>query len=314
MNILPRILSKIKKIFNIALQVSNMTIFPIYEFLYSDDKPRNQHPVFLLGAPRSGTTLLMQIIATVYDIGYITNRHCRFYGAPCLIEHFGKKPRYNSDYKSEFGRTRGCAEPHECGSWWYRFFRKKPRYVELNSTTKLNMYLFKRSVNSMTKCFNKVVVYKNPHASLRLGPILRNIKNARFIRLKRNILDNASSLLEARKINTGAYENWWSMEPPGYEKLLGLEPEDQVIQQIKMIYSTIDSDLRKFNCPDNRVHDISYEDLCDNPEREMQRLGKFFVDNNMKVKKKTLSPPPFKRNKDIRIRSELYRSLIKKCN
>lgn len=103
-------------------------------FLVLDpDQPLPHPPIFFVGAPRSGSTLMIQVITDTFDLGYISNRHCQWYGAPALAERLFRplRDKPGSDYRSEQGATKGEYAPAECGQWWYRFFRQSPPYVTL---------------------------------------------------------------------------------------------------------------------------------------------------------------------------------------
>ena len=68
----------------------NINFFSYLEVLFA---PNSQlklpyPPVFILGAPRSGSTLLMQVISDSLDVGYLNNFHCKFYGAPSIFNGF----------------------------------------------------------------------------------------------------------------------------------------------------------------------------------------------------------------------------------
>jgi len=47
----------------------------------SGDTPLRYPPLFIIGPPRTGSTLLYQLVVQRFDVGYLANRHCRLYGA-----------------------------------------------------------------------------------------------------------------------------------------------------------------------------------------------------------------------------------------
>jgi len=99
-------------------------------------------PIFFLGAPRSGSTLAIQVITDSFDIGYMSNKHCKWFGVPFLVGKLKKTVKGRSNYNSEYGITFGDSESSECGEWWYRFFRRKPAYVALNDVDQNKMIFF----------------------------------------------------------------------------------------------------------------------------------------------------------------------------
>jgi hypothetical protein len=74
--------------------------------------PLNHPPVFIVGAPRSGSTLLYQLIVVRFDVGYLSNLHCRLYGAPSLVERMaGRRLEPPAVFSSDHGRTDWLAAP-----------------------------------------------------------------------------------------------------------------------------------------------------------------------------------------------------------
>lgn len=45
-------------------------------------------PTFILGPPRCGSTLAIQVMIEALDVGYMSNAHCRWHGAPAVAEWF----------------------------------------------------------------------------------------------------------------------------------------------------------------------------------------------------------------------------------
>jgi hypothetical protein len=70
------------------------------------------------GVPRSGSTLLTQVITSALDVGSIDNLTATFCKAPVSGIRLSRKllPRRNtSSFQSAFGRTMAINEPHEFG-------------------------------------------------------------------------------------------------------------------------------------------------------------------------------------------------------
>ena len=85
--------------------------------------------IYIIGAPRSGTTLVYQLICKCFSVGYINNLAARFWLRPSIGVHLTKS-LFNEDlgrkhitFQSELGRTNGAANPHEFGYFWSHWFR-----------------------------------------------------------------------------------------------------------------------------------------------------------------------------------------------
>ncbi len=80
--------------------------------------------IFIFGAPRSGTTLLSQVLALCLDIGYIDNLIARFWKAPLQGIRLSKillQDLRRTDFSSVHGVTIDLTEPHEFGYFWTRW-------------------------------------------------------------------------------------------------------------------------------------------------------------------------------------------------
>lgn len=268
-------------------------------------------PIFVLGSPRSGSTLAVQLITETLDIGYMSNRHAQWFGWPAIAEHFfhPTSHRQESGYQSYQGKTREYFEPAESGEWWYRFFSRDPTYVTLSDINHRHMCKFRKSVASLIRAFGKPVIFKNLYASLRVQAIAHYLPESIFIVMNRHEVDNGHSILEARYKNFQNYEQWFSVKPPNIEKIKLLPSYKQVIEQIRSINSTIEKDIIKSGISKNIRFDISYEELCANPGVTVRELQNFLRKNGYTVKRRGCVPKNFVSRKDIRIDSSVYKKM-----
>jgi len=315
-NKINRFLSKKKYIFP-ALWMLNKHILPRVD-IYSAppyDTPFHYPPVFIIGAPRSGSTLLFQVLINTFDVAYLSNLHCQFFGAPAYAERVIsalKKNKALSNYTSYLGQTSGALEPSECGEWWYRFFRRNPAYVTIDDVDEGKMHNFRRSLFALTEAAGKPVFFKNLYASIRLEAISAHIPESLYIIIKREELYNASSILAARRKTLGHYDKWWSVPPPDIATLQEKEPAEQAIGQIRCIYSEIDRVIRKkYISPINTI-EVKYEELCHNVHGTVKRLSKFFSSNGLFVNF-TLEniPQRFLVHRSVSINKKLFAELQK---
>lgn len=278
---------------------------------HDDQEPIIYVPVFIIGAPRSGSTLLYQAMTEQYDFGYLSNLHCRFYGAPSLIERLLNplKSRQPSSYTSNFGWTQGKAAPSECGEYWYRFFRRKPQYVPLEEADPPKLRQLRASVRALGNAFGKPILFKNMNCALRLMPTAQALPEALFIVTHRNIIDNACSLLKVRQQVYGDYIHWWSMEPPTVEQLKGLSPHEQVIEQIRHIDNLIETQSQIIG-RDRFIH-IQYEQFCDDVHGTLSKFDRFFAHHDVDIKRRDVEVPGhFERREKVPVESKLYQQVV----
>jgi hypothetical protein len=291
----------------------NRSILPLLE---AASAPRAEDPlrhpvIFIIGAPRSGSTMLMQLLTDAFDFGYLSNCHCRYFGAPGLAEKLLSplRGRLPSDYQSRHGATALSYEPAECASWWYRFFPHHPAYVTVEEANPAKMRRMRRSVAALVNAFDRPVLFKNLYAAVRLGPIIHYLPEALFIVISRDELENARSLLKGRKETSGGYDAWWSVEPPGSESLRALPPYRQVVEQVRHIHAQIERDLDRFSVPDSKVHKIRYESVCEDTIGCLADLEIFLARNKLHVNRLFATPKSFKHHRTTPLDAELESAL-----
>ncbi len=280
-------------------------------WVFDREAPLRHSPIFFLGAPRSGSTLAVQAITEALDVGYISNHHCHWYGAPALAERLfhPTKVRPTSDFMSLHGDTNGIYAPAECGEWWYRFFQRSPAYVSLAEVDPQRMLRFRRSIAALTNAFDRPILFKNLYASLRIQAIAHYLPESLFIVMHRNEVDNGHSLLATRKRVFGCYERWWSMEPPEVEQLKSLPAHQQVIEQIRHIHAVINRDMVFAQVPPSRRFDLHYEQFCAAPRAVIHTLQDFLARNNCDVARRVELPASFPCRQQVRIDHDLYKAM-----
>jgi hypothetical protein len=266
-------------------------------------------PVFILGAPRCGSTLLYQIMLDHFDLGYISNFHCLFYGAPSLVERLVRPGRWKRPYgfESRHGKVSGWNAPSECGEYWYRFFRRHPHYVPLSAMNEVSLRDLRASMRAIVGTMGKPILFKNLLCALRLGPMIRALPESLFIVVQRDWAETAHSILEARRKLYGNYEEWFSAQPPEVEELKRRPSYEQAVEQIRSIHRLIDE--ARASAPPARFIDVDYGDLCGDTYATLDRLAAFFESNRVGVARGGSVPSSFDIKGGVRIDEDLYRKI-----
>ena len=241
------------------------------------DEPFPHPPIFVVGAPRSGSTLLYQLLTDRFDLGYLANGHARQPGAPSLVERRRGLIRGRrgaaGDYDSSFGGTAGELGPSECGPFWYRFFPRRPHYVTAEDFPTASGRALRAAIGAFVEACDRPIVYKNLLNTARMGAIAGALPEALFIAIHRDLTTNARSLLESRMDVAGAYDTWWSVEPPGIERLRQLPAHEQVVEQVRELDALV-AQVETSIGPERVLH-LTYEDLCADPRTQLERIASF---------------------------------------
>jgi len=225
---------------------------------HSLPSPKNE-VIFILGAPRTGSTILYQIITSYFNISYVDNliNFCKenlmvgFY----LSNLFFKTKPHNS-LKSDYGNTKKLHSPSEAGHLWSRWFI--PNSSEFTAKEK-NKPEFVKNINAVLNKYNRNLVIKNLGFGLRINFLINNFPNSKYIIIRRSPLLVAQSILNARKKNNTKLSDWWSIKPYNYKELKKKTVFEQIISQIYFIEKKIFEDLNKFD--NKKIMVIQYENL-----------------------------------------------------
>lgn len=235
--------------------------------------------IFIIGPPRSGTTLLSQWLSGLNLFCYPTNFMSRFFKNPVLgaqvqqllfDERFRYKKEFEdvtphlSSYRSQLGKTEGVLSPNEFWYFWKRFydFPEIPQVFNRDSID-FNYKGFFSELSQVASVFDKPIFLKALIINETFPYFLRHNPNAIVVHIFRNEFDNAVSLMNARKSFFGNYDDWYSFKTSNYNELKELEPFDQVQQQIRFTNNAIITNLQEFS--DERFVSVSYEKFCNNP-------------------------------------------------
>lgn len=242
---------------------------------YSSTTLKHQ-PIFIIGAPRTGSTILYQILTNCFDILYIDNTvdiwHRNFFFGFQKSHKIYGNTSHNS-FTSEFGITSlsGGHAPAESGDFWYRWLPRNKHFIdfkEIGDTSKQEIY---NNIVSVINYYNKPLLFKNLNAGQRLRMIKEIFPNAKFIYVKRHMLFTAQSILTAKR-KTGVADNqFWSIMPKNVEELKTLPWAEQIVKQIYFLELQIEEDSSLFK----DVLIIQYQDILKNTKEVIEDVQQF---------------------------------------
>lgn len=225
------------------------------------------HPcLFIIGPPRSGSTIFYQLITSLLDLSYIDNlanlaRNNPFFGMKLSQALFSGKS--HQSFNSNYGQTSegGLHAPAEA-LFFYLWFPKDRHFTEASDLSPKQLDALRKTINGITNTHDKPLVIKNLSFSLRLQALREFIPDARYVVVRRDPLYTAQSLLLAMRKNQQPENKVWGILPKDFEKLEGLDPHEMVVRQINQIERQIYTDLKKI--PAEKVLFVDYEKLGDN--------------------------------------------------
>jgi hypothetical protein len=235
-------------------------------------------PVFIVGAPRTGSTFLYQSITNSLRVFYIDNLMDVLYrnllvGANLSNKLFKNKP--HNCFKSFYGNTfkYGMHAPSECGDFWYQWLPRRQYFAERNTLKEPEKKNLRDTVYSVINKYDKPFVFKNLSNSLRLGLLSEVFPNAKVIFVKRDPLFTSLSILRARRKFNIKNNELWSIKPSDYNILETMGEYEMIVNQVYSIEKQIFKDKALFS--DENFMNIHFESFCRDPETEMKRIKNF---------------------------------------
>lgn len=238
--------------------------------------PKSQPaPIFIIGAPRSGTTLLYQYLISALELSYPSNLIARFWGQPLAgwtLQQtlFENAPTYRSCFRSHHGYAdSSLLEPHEFGYFWRRWFPETDTH-HTPSDAPVDLQL-NQTLTALEQASGRSWLFKNLTLGMKIPLLHRLFPDMRVLYLTRDPLHIAASLLQGRQERYGDITTWWSLQPKETPRLLSLPPHEQVSAQIYYIERQIAQDLDAL--PTSSHQTLSYESFCTDPKQWIQKIA-----------------------------------------
>jgi len=230
-------------------------------------------PIFIVGLPRSGTTLLYQLLTYYFNVCYFSNFSSIFFKFPVIISKVIKPfiKKKNKIKKSNYGLIPGLWSPSEAGAI-FRF------WFDDNSWDYEKKCLIRNSIHKMSCIYNAPFVNKNVYNSQRLKRITEVFPNAFIINMNRNLVYNIQSILIGMKKG---------VIPPssiGIVSNFDFRAEDSTIKISKKIIDFRHKIERFFKENSYLSYiNVNYEDLCDDNFKVMNFIKESYEDGETKL-------------------------------
>lgn len=251
---------------------------------------RPKYPtVFVVGAPRSGTTLSVQWLASTNCFGYFTNLLSRFASAPYIgakIQQLLTNPEYDfnnelfdikpeATFDSVLGKTKGALSPSEFFYLWRRFCpNQEIAPIAAGDENLFDGEGLAAEFAAIESVFAKPLAMKGMILQYNIPLLAAYFDYPIFFYVKRLPYYNIQSLVGARRRYFGSLEPWYSAKPPEYEELLHKSPYHQVAGQVHFTNVAIERGLAELS--DENYLCVQYEDLCRDPAAIYNELANRF--------------------------------------
>lgn len=235
-----------------------------------------QPVVFLVGAPRTGSTLLFQLVTHYLAVGYTDNLAAIFYRnwlSALWLGNVFARDRPHGVFRSRHGGGEGWHAPSEAGEFWYRWVPRDRHFLEATEIPSATRRMLRAELVAATGIIGRPLVFKNLPMGQRMRLVADVLPEARFVHCRRDPGETVLSILAARRRLGIAPVDWWSVMPRNVDALRGLDEVDRVVEQVLCIEAQIGEDRHLF--PEARFIEVDYRDTCSAPDAVLARLAAF---------------------------------------
>ena len=241
------------------------------------DPTQTDHPlVFIVGAPRSGTTLVYQVLSAFLDVTFPTNLTEMFPKSPLRAAQLQKSvwPARRPDFRNYYGQTAHFSGPNDAFHIWNRWLGED-RYQPQRELADAVVSEMQQFFAAWTSAFNKPFLNKNNRNAIAVDVLARHLPNSRFIVIRRNPLYVVQSLIVARQQIQGTKSIGWGLQSSSSVTTSDhLGYVDDVCRQVSDIDMEIDRQLADVD--PSRVLQVTYESFCEQPQHWVTRVTESF--------------------------------------
>ena len=214
-----------------------------------------KNPIFIVGAPRSGTGIFYRTMANHPDLAWISNITKKFPSSLFLTRII---MLFRNDHR-----------PTEANNVWQKFAGNEDESLGRNDVTGAARKYFHRVVQNNLRIFNKPrFANKCPGNSVRVEFLQEIFPDAIFIHIIRDGRAAAYSIMRSRMEHSGDY---WSVKPSDWQNLLKLPLVDACALQWKMTVECILHSAKSL--PREQYMEVKYEDFVAQPAEIFQQVG-----------------------------------------
>ncbi|HEY2387389.1 MAG TPA: sulfotransferase [Candidatus Binatia bacterium] len=231
--------------------------------------------VIVTGAPRSGTTVVSQVLRSQLPVGYFNNLTAVFPRAPIVANRvFASvlRPRPPA-FHSFYGRTRGFADQNDGLYLWDRWLGED-RYTPPAALDPHTAEEMRRFFAAYETALGKPLLTKNNAIATVASTIAGALPTAHFVYIRREPAYAAQSILHAREVIQGSRQGPYGVPDPRH-RVVGQDaasPIEAVCAQLVYHERRMREQQRELGPSRFRV--VEYEDFCHAPEALIGAVGR----------------------------------------
>jgi LPS sulfotransferase NodH len=264
--------------------------------------------IFVCGAPRSGTTLITQVLIAHLPVCYINNITAVFPRSPIVANLLFGKPQGQKalDYSSYYGKTLHFSGPNDALYIWDRWFgtdrTRIPSALSLSDQEQIIRFF-----GAYEQVFQRPVLNKNNSLDTCASLIAAVLENSYFLCMTRDPLYLAQSLLRARTDIHGDVQTPYGVTNSSNPTVRRKDYIEDVCEQVLFHEEKMREQQRIIGA--ERFWIVSYEEFCAAPYKLLARVSEHILRQPLQTEQIAKSLQPFDNSNKIRLDRELFANI-----
>ncbi|TMC14896.1 MAG: sulfotransferase [Chloroflexi bacterium] len=230
--------------------------------------------LFIIGAPRTGSTFLFEVLSNYFLVHYPDNVVALFghrLSAGFWFSRLLFQDRPHDCFFSVRGRTRrfGWRAPNELERLFRSLLPLHP-LVNQQGHCEHGLKRFEFELGKIAARSSLPFLFKNLQVGLNIHRMLSYLPRSKFIFARRDPLFVAQSILLAKQAELVPPERVWYLVPRGMPRLT--DQYQQIVLQVNLLEWEICNQLSQL--PAQTFEIVRYEDLCRSPCAVVEQLGR----------------------------------------
>lgn len=240
----------------------------------------------VVGCPRSGTTLMTQVLARSPQLFYPSNVLSRFAYAPhlgCLVQQLLFDPAFDlhgefaalrttTEFASHIGKTAGALGVSEFFHFWRRFFpNHDPGHLTADDLQRVDVAGLRRELAAIEAVSGRPFMSKAMMVQYNIAHFAAAMPELFFVHIRRDPVYVMQSIAQSRRRYYRDEHIWWSVKPREFDWLKDLPPAAQTAGQVYYSDQAMATQLAAVD-PARQLA-VAYEDLCADPNAVLRALG-----------------------------------------
>lgn len=238
-------------------------------------------PLFVIGLPRVGSTLFTHALIRRFSLSYISNAAALFpraIGVTSVVLGRLQRVRPHADFRNAYGVIPGRHAPAQGRELWGRWFPMDQSWVAASALSPEAYAEMRATIAVIESAFAMPFANKAQGHAVRIDALCEAFPTAVFVRVVRDRLEVAQSILKSRREYFRDENRWFSAKPSNYRELSDLDPYDQIAGQILGIERDMHDSFTRVGT--QRVFDVNYRDFCHDPTRCLDEVHEFYVERS----------------------------------